>query len=462
MREHKGDWRDLLAAHSLAVDAKKLWLGFIAALATVSLMAIMATAHGRLSGSAELGSLGVFQGEGSLIYRIIIGQYLMSFLELIPLLNPFAGGVQHFALSLLFYILALSIWTFCGGAITRLTALQYARDDIPTLHDGVDMVRKKRKAYYFAPMTPLFGIVFFAVCNIIAGLVGSIPYVGPWILLIVSPLVGIATLIIAFILVLGVLTFGLMLPAVSIGGKDAFEGWSSAYSYLLWGFNRFVGYGVMLLVIGGLTTLAAIGLVELFILIMGETVSIGLIGNEIIHIAGKGRGLIPALYPTTQGGVGLTVASWVVVVIALLARFLVAAYAFSYFFTASTIMCFLLRKHVDRIDVDEVYEEEAEEEELSFEEEPVPTAEEEAGPGEEEGVAEVETGAEPEAGEGGEPVEEETEEPPEETPAEAETAETEAEAPEEEEESEAESAESEVEAEEHGETKEEESEEKEQ
>ena len=434
MRDRKGDWRDVLASHSLAVDTKKLWLGFVATLATIAVFTIVAAAYGALTGGGAIGQGGLVAD--GLVSHIMTGQGMSYFGRLLSLLNPLAGGIAHFVLSIFLYMLVLAVWSYCGGGITRLAALQYARDDIPTLSDALDMVRDKRNAYYFAPITPLFGVIIFAVCNMVIGLIACIPYIGPWITAVCLPFVSLpASLIATFIIVLGVATFGLMFPAVSIGGKDAFEGWSSAYSYLLWGFNRFVGYTVLAAVVGALTTLIAWGLAELFIWVMVNTLSLGVIGGGIV----ASGGFCKTLLPLSTSGVGMSVASWIVVLIGLIARALVVAYAFSYFFTANTVICFLLRKHVDRIEVDEVYEETPEEEELAGEDFEAPEPQE--SPAQE---AAAPVAEEPE-------VEEEPSEAEEEPEAEAEEAEVEEEEAEEgesEEEEEAEAEESSEEAEE--------------
>ncbi len=370
MRDRKGNWQDLLASHSLAVDTKKLWLGFVATLASVALLTIIGAVYSHLIAHPVIGYFNL--GAQSFVSRLTAGQGIPSWTAILPLFNPFAAGISHFALSIFLYIGLFAIWSYCGGAISRLTALQYGRDDIPTLSDGLDMVRDKRNAYFFAPLTPLFGIVIFAVCNMVLGLICSIPYIGPWITAISVPFVALpAAIITTFIVVLGVTTFGLMFPAVSIGGKDAFEGWSSAYSYLLWGFNRFVGYTLIAAIVGSITTLIAVGVAELFIGILVKTISIGLIGGSIMQL----NGVCSVLKPVGGGSVGMSVASGVTMIIAVLARTLVVAYVFSFFFTANTIICFLLRKHVDRIEIDEVYEESPEEEtfEEEFEEAPPET-----------------------------------------------------------------------------------------
>jgi len=282
------------------------------------------------------------------------------------------------AMSVLFYLVLLWVWAYYGGAISRLTALQYGKDEIPTLHEATQMARRKRKAYFFALLTPVFGVVLFALCNALIGLIGAIPYVGPWLMIGLVPFCSIpTTVIMIFVGVLGALSFSLMIPAISISGKDAFEGWSSAYSYVIWGFNRWLCYSLLVLVIGAVSTLVAWFLGELFIYGMAKTLSAGL-GRHVIYCAvvpcGSKESCLhwffntmgPYVGPVISGKpgfetVGMTIASSVVASIALFVRVLVFAYAASYFFTSNTIVCMLLRKHVDRVETNEVYEEEPEE-----------------------------------------------------------------------------------------------------
>jgi len=391
MSTRKGDWRDLLTAHSLAVDAKKLLLGFVAMLVTFILLGLMGVVYGRWFGYRPVACLGDFEGGNNVLFWLMSGRGILALRQALPLFNPFAAGILHFAMSILSYLLLLWVWTFYGGAISRLTALQYARDEIPTLHEATEMADKKRKAFFFAPLAPLFGVVVFGICNILVGLVGSIPYIGPWLDIFLVPIFSIAaTVVIVFVAVLGLLSFGLMMPAISIGGKDAFEGWSSAYSYVLWGFNRWICYSLLALVIGAVTTLAAWAIGELFIYILASSVDIGMVGSKHLLVwavlpAGDESlweyflRMGPVVGPIQASGfegVGLTIASSIAACIALFVRIMVFAYAASYFFTANTIICFLLRKHVDRIDIEEIYEEEAEEEPAEQEAAEEPKAEE--------------------------------------------------------------------------------------
>lgn len=354
MSARKGDWRDLFASHSLAVGAKKLWVAFLGSLATVAVLTVLGAWAMYDAGEPD----SFIRSENNFVYQLVRGDTARMWAIVSPLLNPFTGGLRFFCLSSLFYLLALGVWSYAGGAITRLTALEYARDDIPSLGDALEMVRAKRKAYLWAPLTPVFGVILLVACNAVLGLlvhyIAMIPWAGPVVAAVLTPVFGVPIAIITtFMVVLGVLSFGLMFPAISLSGKDAFEGWTTAYSYLLWGFNRFVVYTAMAAVLGVATTFAVCYVSQVFVYTLVGSISVGL-RESLVQFGGGGV--------LQSAGGALVGASWMVILVICVSRILVVAYAFSYFFTANTIICFLLRKHVDRIDVDEIYEEESEEE----------------------------------------------------------------------------------------------------
>lgn len=399
MANRKGDWRDLLSAWSMALDAKKLYLGFKGAVATVLIVVCAAMAYEILLGPYSLGGLGDVHGPGYVMKRyFILGQGAAVLARFAPLLNPFHAGLAHFALSIAFYIALLRVWSYFGGGITRLTALEYAKDALPTTREAMDMVKSKRDVYFFSLLTPLLGVVFLAALNALGGLITNIPFLGP--VLLVFPgalLVPMATVVLVFIVVVGLLSFCLVIPGVSISGKDAFESWSSAYSYILWGFNHFLCYAVIAVLTGVLATVAVCWVTEFFIYSAVQTVSFGLIrpgawAAYLPYALGDVGGAVvpPHIVWGTASSLVSALGTIIFLAVLMLARTLPLAYAFSFFFTAGTIMCFLMRKRVDRIEVDEIYEEEQKEEETSEEsaaEEPEAPLEEPAPA--EEGAADV-------------------------------------------------------------------------
>ena len=388
MRERKGDWRDVLSAYTLALDAKKLYMGFVATLGTVLVMLFSAMLYGVLVAEGSVANMGDLAAQNHIFQDWLQGD-IGALTAFISVLNPFAGGLAHFGTSLLFYVLLLAVWSFMGGVISRIAALEYGRDELPTLSDGVDMVRKKYAAYFFAPLSPLIGVVIFSLLNSLGGLIGSIPYVGPILMIVGVVPWFISTVIVVFIAVLGVVSYCMMYPAISIGGKDAFEGWSSAYSYVLWGVNRFVGYSVLAALIGIVSTVAAWALCEFFIYALLQSLHYGFLGGSWVPYVAFGGPFYNTKLLMPEGSALLKVSGVWMLVALLCVRTLPVAYLFSYFFSSGTIICFLMRKHVDRIEIDEVYEEEEEEEFGEMPEEPEAPGtgfqEEQQAEGEEEG-----------------------------------------------------------------------------
>jgi hypothetical protein len=361
MRKRTEDWRDLLSAYSLALDAKKVWMGLVATVASVAIIGLTAVVYEWIT-PGVLGGLGSPTSDKSMLWQLMEGKGLNVLAGVLPLLNPFHAGLVHFILSSLMYVLLFYVWTGSAGVVSRLAALEYARDDLPTLAEAREMVRSKRKAYFMAPMMPFLFILFLCALNFIGGLIASLWIPGRILLIFPGfPLLVASTVVIVFLLVLGVLSFGMMMPAVSVGGKDGFESWSTAYSYVLWGLRRFIGYAFVAGVIGLVAAFVACRLTDLLIYLIIKTVNFGYL-NSVRWIAYDVTRAGVAVMPAGQGATALP--SNILVLLFLGLRALPVAYVFSYFFTANTIIFLLMRKDQDNVDVDEIYQEIEEEEDL--------------------------------------------------------------------------------------------------
>ncbi|MFO8007925.1 MAG: hypothetical protein R6V05_09325 [Candidatus Brocadiia bacterium] len=288
-----------------------------------------------------------------------------------------------------------------GGIIARLTALEYARDDFPVLADAKHMVCSRRKDYFLAFLFPFLFVIGPAVCNLAIGLLSSIPGIGRILLVVLYPVGGLLGFISWLFAIGWLLSFGLMMPAISVDGKDSFDGWSTSYAYVLWQFGRYVCYMIVAGVIGIIAAVVAYWVVEGLIYVIYQSIDMGFLRSVpwLLYDAGGpvgGTGW-------EQGGLA-AVTSGIIAVLTLALRGIPVAYVISYFFTANTIVFFLLRKHVDNIDIEELYEEEVEEE-ISPAEVPMPEQPEQ------EPVAPEPEAPEPEAPEAEEAAEPEPEEP---------------------------------------------------
>ncbi len=388
MRRRTGDWRDLLSAYELAFGFKQLYAGLCAVAATVFVFWLFSTLYTVLvagsSGPIVLHAMPWGGTEGALLPEFLAGGGLKVACDYLPLLNPIGGGLVHLLLSGLFYVALFAVWSGPAGVISRLAALKYGRDDLPTLREAREMLAGRRKDYLMAPTWPLIFIFGLLFLNILGGLVAAVvPWVGRLLFIPGVLMMVVVTALAVFLAFFGVLAFGMMFPAVSASGKDAFESFCTCYAYAWWGLRRLIGLTVVAAAVGVVSTFVVGFLAEATISIIDTTVGIGFF-RETAWITNDGGTLAPA-----GGGVISGFASLCVLAVLLLVRLLPAAYAFSYFFAAYTVIFLLMRKDQDNIEIDEIYEE-ADEEEGAFEEPELDDAEAEA-------EAEPEAGAEPEA-----------------------------------------------------------------
>ncbi|MFW6188836.1 MAG: hypothetical protein ACOC7T_00250 [Planctomycetota bacterium] len=456
MAENREDWqdwlieylvafRDVLSSYVLALKPTKICAGYLTTafgvfvISAASFLYALCARWGLVPGYSEaLADLGAWWDPAAvpLPAKFALGQGMEMLGTFAVLLNPFyTGGIGHFVLSIATYCALFFAVSGGGGIIARLTALEYACDDLPTFADGRQMVRSHRSAYFLAPVLPLLFLAGLAVLNLLGGLVASIPYVGRILLVFPGmPLLFITSVLMVMIALFGVLSFGLMMPAVSVGGKDALDGWSTSYTYVLWGSGRFIWYTLWMVVVGIIGAVAAYWLTELLIYLLVRTVNLGFVSSKPWIDFTMGGMLVSG----AGGGLFNSVISNIIALLLLAVRGLPVAFVVSFFFTANTIIFLRLRKHVDNIDIEEVYQEAEEEEELVTEpaaEEPVPEEEPTApeAPPAPEQAPEAEEGLEEEAppAEEEEPAPEEEEAAPEEEQA-APRAAPPAEAPEEE------------------------------
>jgi hypothetical protein len=305
--------------------------------------------------------------------------------------------VQIYLLLVLLY--ALAVWGFFGGAITRLAAVQVARNEKIPLREAVLFAKDRFLSYFAAPAFPILLLGILVFCLWIFGWVaGLIPIFGDIIVAgLLWPIILIVGLIMAVVLV-GLVGWPLMNPTISVEGSDSFDALSRSYSYVyqapwhyLWyGFVAtvygmavvfFVGFMASLLVflgkwgVGmtpGIRSAKAESDREPSYLFMGAPTSFGwrdlLIHNSqftvakrdvspngvpIVHYEFK-REYQDSMHWYNYTGTVL-VSIWVGAFF-----LLVVGFGYSYFWSAATIIYFLMRRQVDDTDLDEVHLEEDE------------------------------------------------------------------------------------------------------
>jgi hypothetical protein len=275
----------------------------------------------------------------------------------------------HPCFAVLFTLWFLILWSVLGGAIARIAALHVARDEKISIRQALRFSTSKALSFFFAPVIPMIILVGLAAALALGGLILFIPWVGPIVVGVFFFLALLAAFVMTLVVVGTIGGFNLMYPTVAVEGSDSFDAISRSFSYIFARPWRTIFYSAVALAYGALTYLFV--RLFLFILLMLAHASVIWFMKDTSDTAGYWRQLWPA--PTLGGelgydipfkslGVGGDIAAsliffWVYLMIAL-----VGAYVVSFYFSANTIIYYLLRREVDATDLDDVYVEQADEE----------------------------------------------------------------------------------------------------
>ena len=360
------DWRDIFRAFKMAFDPKKMFLGYVGLLASLAWCVVAV---------AFFSALKLVHTPPYIFIKLMLG----SAKEGIPILGksllsaimPLDFG-EFFVLSILVFGL-LAIWSLVGGAITRIAALDYAKDESIRLVDALKFARKKFWSYFWSPLVPVIGVFFFALCNVVGGLIGRIPVFGEVMIALGFPLALLSGFLMVFIGVIGALGLCFMFPTISTEGSDAFDAMSRAYSYVLSRPKHFLIYCIIN-TLYGLLCLAVIAFVAwLMIRLAFLTVGTGmgqkfyLIQSFISQKCNFACLGFCSASPIETKTAAVTLDRWslkflagMILVYVFLIKLAVWSFVTTYLFSAKTIIYFLLRKEIDSTDITDVYIEEEE------------------------------------------------------------------------------------------------------
>lgn len=239
---------------------------------------------------------------------------------------------------------ALVVWAFFGGAITRMAAVQLARDERITWGQAFSYAWSKWPAYIASPLFPMFGVLLATIPLALIGLIARGGGFGLTVAGILWPVVLFAGFVMAVLLVGLFFNWPLMWPTISSEGTDSFDALSRSYAYSFQRPLRYAAYLFLVAVIGVLGWL----LVTIFASAVQNlamwAVSWGS-GSEI-DLAMKHRKSLDGMQ-----GFGVNLIYWWNRAVGLI----VVGFVFSYFFVSATAIYLMLRFHVDATETDEVF-----------------------------------------------------------------------------------------------------------
>ena len=249
----------------------------------------------------------------------------------------------------------LMVWAVFGGALTRMAAVEFARDTKISMVSALRFSTSRFFSYLSAPLLPIIGIGVLWLVGLVGGLIGRIPQIGGVLvgaLWFLPLMLGFVMVLILIGLVAG---WPLMYAGISTEGSDAFDGFSRSYSFVFsrpWHylFDALVAVGYGVVVISFVTAICS-----LLVYLSSWAVGSGMGADAVSTLLVAGPRLSGVGTPvTTAADVSGLSAGFAAFWMSLLSL-AIAGIVYSYFWTSATIIYFLLRKADDATALDEVY-----------------------------------------------------------------------------------------------------------
>jgi hypothetical protein len=247
----------------------------------------------------------------------------------------------------------------CAGAVTRIAAVELGLEERLPWKASVRFAASNWRGYLGAPLLPFAFLLILAVPMYLLGLLMRLADAGYLLAGLAWPLVLVAALVMALVMIGLLLGWPLLFTAVSVDGADAFDAFSRTYTYV---FQRPFHYAFYL-VVGGLFGLASWIVAATFAAVVLWAAGWGVAwgsGLDRAALAGLAGSIAPLGPPSAtqpaaaelstagQWGIGLF-GFWASCV-----RLAVMSFAYSFFWTAWTAIYLLLRRDADAAELDDV------------------------------------------------------------------------------------------------------------
>jgi len=265
----------------------------------------------------------------------------------------------HFWYCMIFFIIILAALAVAGGAICRIAALQFARDEKPGLTEALRFSSKRFANFFVAPSVPLIGIAIFGFSVWLLGFVGTFR----WCELIVAffmPLALLAGVAIALIAIGAIAGFNLMFPAVAYDGCDCFDACARAFHYVYSRPWKIAFYSAIAAVYGAVCYMVVRCFAFLVLRATYTALDVGIKGNYLEGNKLARIWAVPALVDLIQlsaqaDNVTEKIAAYVIYGWLLIVFGLVISFIMSFYFSANTIIYALIRNWTDNTDIEQIY-----------------------------------------------------------------------------------------------------------
>lgn len=223
------------------------------------------------------------------------------------------NGVAKFAVSLL-------VWSLAGLFLCRRSACDFAGHNESTLQNTINYSWKRWSVTAVAPLIPILTAVMVEMFVVAFGVLGRLPLLGGFGMMITSPFLLLLGLAMSFLLLVSILTWPLMMASVAVDDCDSFGGLSRAYSSLTGRPLQLLGYAIITLFLGNLLML----LTEMFREIAMWSVMSGIAIGGADHAVDSLKPSLKGLFDYLMTGIGV-----------------------SYFWTSASVIYLLIRLEND-------------------------------------------------------------------------------------------------------------------
>ena len=268
-----------------------------------------------------------------------------------------------------FAVGALLNWSLGGGALCRIAAVQFAREEKLSVGQAFSFARTRWfGSLFLAPVLPLLFMLGVMVLMVLGGMVLWIPIFGDLVAGGAFILALLGGFVIALLL-LGLLAGGSLLwPTVAAEGSDAFDAFSRSVSYVLSRPWKTMLYLIIALVYGSLcwlfVRLITFAALKFTHIVVGYGTSFfGATSDKVDRLwPMAGLGQLHTAPDWSQLSWYESISAFFIWIAVLLVVALMWSFLVSFYFTASTVIYFLLRRDVDHIDLEDIYLDEEPEE----------------------------------------------------------------------------------------------------
>jgi hypothetical protein len=267
--------------------------------------------------------------------------------------------LYHPVYSTIFFGAMFIVAVFFGGAICRCAALEFAQNERPGIFEAVHFAAENFRAFLCAPLVPLGLAVFFMAVLLGLGLLAAVPWAGELVIGILFGAILLLGLLIA-LMIIGAAAGGLLLfPAVAFEKTNGLDAVGRAFCYIL---NRplwMVYYVFFSAILGTFFYLVFRWIVFLILRITYAMLSFGMgLGGQAeklhrIWLEPEFFGFVRRA--SENASWSETAASVLIYLCLMLIISLLVSYVISYLFSAASVIYALMRKKVDKVELDYVF-----------------------------------------------------------------------------------------------------------